>query len=85
MGFLGHPFPRKNRSFVCHGEVLAFFQSYANKFNLHQLIKFQTQVVNVRPLQEDRWEVIYFLLWNLNVYEHGFFCVNKDFDVVFRS
>lgn len=57
MGFLNHPFPKKQRSFVLHDEVLTFFQSYANEYNLNDVIKFQNQVVNVRPLDEDRWEV----------------------------
>lgn len=57
MGFLNHPFPKKQKSFVPHEEVLAFFQSYANEFNLNRVIKFRNQVVNVRPLDGDRWEV----------------------------
>lgn len=57
MGFLNHPFPKKQQSFVLHDEVLAFLRSYAHEYNLHDEIKFQNQVVNVRPLDEDRWEV----------------------------
>lgn len=58
MGFLNHPFPKKQRSFVLHDEVLAFFRSYANEYNLNDVIKFQNQVVNVRPLDEGRWEIL---------------------------
>lgn len=60
MGFLNHPFPKKQRSFVLHDEVLAFFQSYANEYKVFDVIKFQNQVINVRPLGEDRWEVRFF-------------------------
>lgn len=57
MGFLNYPFPKKQRSFVHHTEVLAFFETFADDFNLHHVIRFQTQVVNIRPLENDRWEV----------------------------
>lgn len=57
MGFINHPFPKKERSFVAHDEVLAFLRSYATEYNLRNVIKFQNQVVNVRPLDKDRWEV----------------------------
>lgn len=46
-----------DRSFVGHKEVLAFLESYAINFNLKPVIKFENQVVNIRPLQKDRWEV----------------------------
>lgn len=61
MGFLNHPFPKKQQSFVLHDEVLAFLRSYANEYNLRDVIKFQNQVVNVRPLDKDRWEVRIFI------------------------
>lgn len=57
MRFHGHSVPQTQRSFVPQEEVLAYIQSYADKFDLNRIIKFQHQVVNVRPLQEHRWEV----------------------------
>lgn len=60
MGFMDHPFPETGRSYVSHEEVLTHLESYANAFNLNHVIKFRNQVVNVRPLPGDRWEVNYF-------------------------
>lgn len=57
MRFMDHPFPQTDRSFVPHEDVLAYLQSYADKFNLNRYIKFQHRVINVRPLPGDRWEV----------------------------
>lgn len=57
MGFPSYPFPRKERSFVGHVEVLAYYQSFCDRFNLNRIIKFRQQVTNVRPLPDDRWEV----------------------------
>lgn len=67
MGFLNFPFPRTDRSFVGHKEVLAFLESYAENFNLKSVIKFENQVVNVCPLTKDRWEVRHFSYFFFNM------------------
>lgn len=57
MGYLNHPFPKKDRSFVKHDEVLAFFQSYVNQFNLERAIKFRQHVIHVEPFEKNCWRV----------------------------
>lgn len=57
IGFFNYPFPKKERSFVPHEDVLAFYQSYANQYNLNRIIKFRNHVVNVKPKSNNRWEV----------------------------
>ncbi|XP_031624867.1 senecionine N-oxygenase-like [Contarinia nasturtii] len=76
MSFLGHPFPRKGRSFVSHEEVLAFLHGYVEVFGLKSVIKFRNQVVNVRPLRGDRWEVLSNDLRNDIL-------IRKQFDAIF--
>lgn len=56
MGLLDLSFPKKMRSFVCHNEMLEFFQSYAGTFNLNRAIKFNNYVVRVRR-DTNQWEV----------------------------
>lgn len=63
MRFFDHPFPRLEPSFVSHEDILAYLQSYSDKFDLDRVIQFQHQVVNVRPLPEDRWEVIWYTIF----------------------
>ncbi|XP_055314740.1 flavin-containing monooxygenase 1-like [Sitodiplosis mosellana] len=58
MGFFNYPFPKKEKSFVSHEEVLKFYQSYANQYNLNRVIKFRCHVVNVKPTPNNRWEVL---------------------------
>lgn len=62
MGFFYYPFKKRGqRSFVRHEEVLQFYHNYANDHNLHRVIRFRNYVVNVRPLPDDRWQVINYL------------------------
>lgn len=65
MGFPGYDFPNKGRSFVPHEEVLQFFVSYAEHYNVVEKIKFEHNVVRVRPLGETQWEVGYLAVWLL--------------------
>lgn len=57
MGFPEYPFPKHEQSFVPHGELLAFFESYAREFKLNEVIKLGHQVLRVRPVEGTRWEV----------------------------
>lgn len=58
MGFADFPFPNEGRSFVSHERVLDFFVSYAKHFNVVGKIKFVHYVVRVRPLINERWEIV---------------------------
>lgn len=52
------PFPEQKESYVPSEEVLRYFQWFANEFGLKKHVKFQHYVVRVRPLIDDKWEVI---------------------------
>lgn len=58
MGYPGFPFGEGEKSFISSEEVLNYYQTFADQFKLHQFIKFEHQVVRVRPLIDDTWDVI---------------------------
>lgn len=58
MCYPDEPFPENEKSFVASDVVLQYYQSYADKYNLRDNIKFEHHVVRVRPNPEDSWEVI---------------------------
>lgn len=58
MCYPNEPFPENELSFVSSDEVLKYYESYADKYNLRDYIRFEYYVVRVRPLSDDSWEVI---------------------------
>lgn len=59
MGFPDFPIPcNRQESYISSVEFLNFLNSYAERFNLIEKIKFQHHVVRVRPLANERWEVV---------------------------
>lgn len=58
MCYPNEPFPENEESFVSAEVVLRYYQSFADKHNLRDYIKFECNVVRVRPLLDDLWEVI---------------------------
>lgn len=58
MGYPDFPIPEQERSYLCHEEILSFLDQYANHFDLKEHIKFLHCVIRVRPIGDDRWEVI---------------------------
>lgn len=58
MGYPEEPFPEQANSYIPSEDVLKYYQSYADKHDLRQFIKFEHHVVRVRPLLNDSWEVI---------------------------
>lgn len=52
------PFPEQNTSFVSSEEVLRYYQWFADEFDLKKYVKFSHHVVRVRPLLDEKWEVI---------------------------
>jgi dimethylaniline monooxygenase (N-oxide forming) len=58
MHYPDYPFMEQNKSYISQAEVLAYYQSYADTFNLRKYIKFEHHVVRVRPLLDRTWEVI---------------------------
>lgn len=58
MHYPDFPFSEQDKSYLSSQEVLEYFQSYADTFNLKSYIKFEYHVQRVRPLLDDSWEVI---------------------------
>lgn len=58
MGYPTEPFPDGERSYIPAEDVLNYYISYADKFELRRHIKFEHYVVRVQPIQDESWEVI---------------------------
>lgn len=59
MCYPNEPFPAQEKSFVSSQEVLQYYQSYAAKYNLLDLIKLQHHVIRIRPINDGvEWEII---------------------------
>lgn len=59
MAFPDFPFPPSEKSFLPSSDVNAYLNRYADHFNLRDHIKFEHQVIRVRPKREMKtWEVI---------------------------
>lgn len=54
--FSDHPMPKHWPSYLHHSQVLAYLESYADRFGLTDHITFRTEVVAVRPI-EHLWDV----------------------------
>ncbi|XP_070507386.1 senecionine N-oxygenase-like [Chironomus tepperi] len=72
MCYPNEPFPKQPESFVSSAEVLNYYIRYAEKFNLLSRIKFEHHVFRVRPLLNDKWEIIVKNLRNDNFETHIF-------------
>ncbi|XP_019892627.1 flavin-containing monooxygenase 3 isoform X3 [Musca domestica] len=73
MGYLDFPYPQSmQESFVGSQVVLDFLNLYADHYNLKRHIKFQHEVVRVKPRCNNQWEV--------HVLDH---CTDKCFVTVF--
>lgn len=58
MEYPDFPFPFEDRSFVSSEKMLKYFNLYADKFCLRDHIKFEHEVIRVRPLMDEKWEVL---------------------------
>jgi thioredoxin reductase len=58
MGFPDFPIPHQEKSYIPAEDMLAFLNLYADTFSVRDKIKFEHQVLRVRPLLDDTWEVI---------------------------
>lgn len=57
--FPDFPYPHpKDPSFVTSGKILNYLNLYADHFGLRKFIKFGYEVIRVRPLADDTWEVL---------------------------
>ncbi|XP_017771382.1 PREDICTED: senecionine N-oxygenase-like isoform X1 [Nicrophorus vespilloides] len=57
MAFPDLAFPDKENSYLTQAEVLNYLHQYADKFNLRPHIKFNRFVVEIKPLEGNRWIV----------------------------
>src|SRR5690349_2515718 len=58
MSYPDFPYKTSERSYISSEEVLEYLKSYAKEFDLERHVKFEHQVVRVRPLLDDSWEFI---------------------------
>ena len=58
MNFPELPFESQEKSFITSEETLAYFQSYAETFDLTKYVKLEYHILRIRPLFNDKWEFI---------------------------
>ena len=51
------PLPESASDYPSHIELLDYFNSYTDHFDIRKLIKFETEVLNCNQLDDDTWEV----------------------------
>lgn len=57
MCYPNEPFPENKLSFVTSDVILKYYENFAEKYDLKKYIKFNHEVIRVRP-KDDKWEVI---------------------------
>lgn len=65
MQFRDYPIAQSPRSYILSHEFLSYVVSYAEHFQLNQLIQFKHHVTRVRPIDGTKWEVHLMLNQNL--------------------
>ena len=55
--YVDFPMPDDYPDYPSHAQVLAYFQSYCDHFNLYPYIKFNTRVQKVEYNEDNRWNV----------------------------
>lgn len=58
MSYPDYPNTSPGKSYVSPQEILQYFDSYADHFDLREHIKFEHHVLRVRPLTSDKWEFV---------------------------
>lgn len=72
MEYPDHHYPEDTPAFPSQADVLNYLHSYANRFDLKRHIKFSHLVVQVVPIDDEKWEVVVKNLPN-NSYETNIF------------
>lgn len=72
MEFPDFPYPEDTSSFPSQSDVLNYLHSYANRFDLKKHIKFSHLVLQVAPVEDEKWEIVVKNLPN-NTYETNIF------------
>lgn len=58
MAFSYFPFPNGMRSYISQPDVLEYYDSFANQFDLRKHIRFRHVVIRVTSVEDDKWELI---------------------------
>lgn len=58
MGFPDFPIPTQHKSYISSEHFLDFLNLYATTFDIKKYVKLEHQVVRVRPLNDESWEII---------------------------
>lgn len=81
------PLPNNISHFPSQPDMLNYLHSYADHFGLNQHIKFNHLVIRVRPIENDRWEIIVHDLLEdkfiTSVYDAMFVCNGHFFEPFF--
>ncbi|VEN41239.1 unnamed protein product [Callosobruchus maculatus] len=59
MGYPDFPIPEREKSYLTQAEILDFLNLYADNFNLRPLIKFNCMVTDIRPMEDNTWQVTF--------------------------
>ncbi|KAJ8952589.1 hypothetical protein NQ318_004136 [Aromia moschata] len=59
MGFPDFPIPDQKKSYLTQAEILDFLNLYAEHFDLKRLINFNCMVADIRPLENNTWQLTY--------------------------
>ena len=57
MEYRSLPMPSSYGDFPSHAQMAAYFEAYADRFDLHRHIRFSTAVERLEPLDNHRWRV----------------------------
>lgn len=75
MGFPDFSVPTQENSYIKSEDILEFFNKYANHFDVHKSIRFEHHVQQVRPLDDNKWEVIVKNMQSGEQEVHSFDCL----------
>lgn len=59
MGFPDFPIPEQEKSYLTQSEILDFLNLYADQFKLKPLVKFNSIVTDIRPLENNSWQLTF--------------------------
>ncbi|RUR12079.1 NAD(P)/FAD-dependent oxidoreductase [Legionella sp. km772] len=57
--FEDFPMPDDYSDYPSHRQLLTYFNAYAKHFDLNKYIRFNTNVVKINQLEDDKWQVIF--------------------------
>lgn len=84
MEFFDFALPSDIPPFPPQSDILKYLHAYADNFDLNRHIKYNHVVVRVRPIEDDRWEIIVHDLlndkWLSNIYDAVFVCNGHFFE-----